>query len=358
MASKHVSALVNGAQFARSAFLSRRTTVAYVGGWLGKHNLGDEALFSAYEALFPQVNLVHFNGGRVSQLLSRNLPGVKAGLLGGGTLIGPTPGFLRIARAFVKGGQKLIVFGTGVEDPGFWPSGSTLEEWRQLLERCPFIGVRGPISAEQLSSAGMKDIHIVGDPIVTFAHEEINSFPIPNSIGLNIGTSGAKVWGNEAQICEEMIALAKRAREAKWQVDWFVVWPNDLEITRRAAAASGTSERIHQIYDEHQLFTAEVRKLSAFVGMKLHATALATCALTPSVMLEYRPKCRDYMQTIGQGAHTFQTDRFRSGVIWELVQSWNANHAEAANSLLQGIQRMKTFQRQMASQVAQLIPSR
>jgi polysaccharide pyruvyl transferase WcaK-like protein len=358
MASKNVTALVNGAQFARSALLSRRPTVAYVGGWLGKHNLGDEALFSAYKSLFPDVNLVHFNGGRVSQILSQNLPGLRAGLLGGGTLIGPTPGFLRIAHAFVKSRRELIVFGTGVEDPGFWPSGSTLEQWRELLDRAPFVGVRGPISAEQLSRAGMKDIHIVGDPILAFAREDINPSPIPNSIGLNVGTSGAKVWGNEGQICEEMIGLARRAREAKWQVDWFVVWPNDLEITQRAAAASGTNARIHQIYDDHQLFTAKVRELTAFVGMKLHATALATCALTPSVMLEYRPKCRDYMQTIGQGAHTFQTDRFRAEMIWELVQSWNANRADAANTLLQGISHMKTLQRQMADKVARLIPAR
>ena len=121
--------------------------------------------------------------------------------------------------------------------------------------------------------------------------------------------------------------------------------------------ASGTDRYIHCIYDDHELFTSKVRELTAFVGMKLHATALATCALTPSVMLEYRPKCRDYMQSIGQEAHTFKTNVFRATTIWELAQSWNVRRADAAKALAYGIQKMQASQRAMAEEISGLILS-
>jgi polysaccharide pyruvyl transferase WcaK-like protein len=36
-----------------------------------------------------------------------------------------------------------------------------------------------------------------------------------------------------------------------------------------------------------------------FVGIKLHAVALAMCTNVPSLMIEYRPKCREFATTLG-----------------------------------------------------------
>lgn len=221
-----------------------------------------------------------------------------------------------------------------------------------LLQRCRFIGVRGHTSAELLAESGMDQVEVVGDPVLAFASGDINPSPIPNTIGLNIGTSDGRIWGNEERVCDEAASLARIAKKAGWSVKWFVVWPKDLEITLRAALSSDTAGEIHIICDDRKDFMERVRPLSAFVGMKLHATVLATCALTPSIMLEYRPKCRDYMRSIGQETLTFRTDTFRAEEIWEIVRFWNSHHHEAALTLSEGIRPLQEKQRAFARKVA------
>ncbi len=357
MPSKVLSSLKQGINFSRSLLFDRRLPVAYLGGWLGKKNLGDEALFSAYRALFPEINFVPFDGGRVSQHVVRYLPHLKSGILGGGTLIGQKPIWLEIPNAFLNLHSRLDVFGTGVEEPLFWNGESTLDKWKILLERCGYIGVRGPRSAELLSEIGISNVEVVGDPVLTFAVKDVNLDFVPNSVGLNIGTSDGNVWGNEPRICDEMAKFATIARKAGWKVEWFVVWPKDLEITLKAARASGTYEHIHTIFEDHEQFIEKARMLNAFIGMKLHATVLATCALTPSIMLEYRPKCRDYMDSIGQGHLTFKTSEFNAGELWEIVADWGRRRTEAAKTLSQSVHSRQRSQKMAAQKITSLLKS-
>jgi polysaccharide pyruvyl transferase WcaK-like protein len=354
IASQLLNSLCHGASVARSALFDSRPPAAYVGGWLGKQNLGDEALFVAYQSLFPKINFLHFDGGRAARQIFSRVRSLSAGMLGGGTLIGEHPKWLEIPQTFSAIHSKFFVFGTGVEEPTFWKGARTLDNWKPLLDRCEFCGVRGPRSAELLGDIGLDGVEVVGDPILTFAAKDINRTPTPNSIGLNIGTAGT-LWGDTARVRDEMIVLAKTAKEAGWRVEWFVVWPSDLEITRQAAQASGTAQHIHVICKDHELFIKKVRQLSAFVGMKLHSTALATCALTPSIMLEYRPKCLDYMRSINQEKFTFRTDTFSAGAIWEIVREWNQNREAAASSLAQGVQSCQAKQSTFAAKVARML---
>jgi hypothetical protein len=357
MPSKVLDALIHTAAFARARIVDRRAPLAYVGGWLGKQNLGDEALLVAYRALFPKFNLVSYDGGRITRQIVKHLPRMRSGMLGGGTLIGQKPIWLTIPRSFLKLCPHLVVFGTGVEEPSFWKGETTLDEWKVLLELCGFIGVRGPRSAELLGDIGLSQVEVVGDPVLTFAAKDINPDPIPQTVGMNIGTADGAVWGDEARIRDEVVAFAKLAKKSGWGVEWFVVWPKDLEITRLAAEASGTAEHIHMIFEDHEHFIRETRRLTAFVGMKLHATVLATCALTPSIMLEYRPKCRDYMDSIGQGQFTFKTSEFRAGELWEIVLDWNRRRSDAAASLARGLHARQSAQIAAAAKTAALINS-
>ena len=353
--SKTFNALRQGSSLANVAVWDRRQPVAYVGGWLGKRNLGDDALLAAYRALFPAINIFRFDGGRVARQIARHFPRLRSGILAGGTLIGQKPIWLEVAQAFTEICPELVVFGTGVEEPSFWPGESTIDDWKPLLARCRFVGVRGPHSAELLGNIGINGIEVVGDPVLTFALEDINTTPIPDSVGLNLGTADGRVWGDENRIRNEMIALAKTARGAGWRVEWFVVWPMDLDVTRQAAEASGTSQHIHVICENHELFIRHVRRLSVFVGMKLHATILATCALTPSVMLEYRPKCRDYMQYIGQEEFSVRTDEFRAGTVWDILSEWNQHRKTVASVLADAIHARQTQQRAAAARAFELI---
>jgi hypothetical protein len=353
--SKALNALGQGSTLVRAALLDRRIPLAYVGGWLGKRNLGDSALLVAYQTLFPAFNFVHFDGGRVARRMAGYFPRLRSGMLAGGTIIGQMPEWLEIARAFLEIHPELIVFGSGVEEASFWRGETTVDDWKPVLERCRFVGVRGPRSAELLGNLGLKSVEVVGDPVLSFALKDINTTPILDSVGLNIGTSDGKVWGSEVRIRDEMIALASTARESGWRVEWYVVWPKDLEITTHAAEASGTSQHIHVICQDHELFMRQVRRLSVFVGMKLHATVLATCALTPSVMLEYRPKCRDYMQSVKQEEFSFKTDAFQAGAVWEILREWNQHRQSAATALADAIHSRQALQRAAAARAFEML---
>jgi polysaccharide pyruvyl transferase WcaK-like protein len=330
-----------------------RPKFAYVGGWTGKKNLGDEALLPAVQTLFPQLALFHFVGGRIARTALRSMPGLKCGILAGGTVIGLKGVCLEIAQEFLAHKKSMVLFGTGVEDPEFWPGIYDFEAWKPVLDRCTFLGVRGPISAEALRRLGYSNVRVVGDPVLAFARSEINRNPVPRSLGLNLGTADGRVFGgNEACIAGEMVKLAQKARREGWTVEWFVVWPKDLPPTLQAAAESQTGAIVHTLYHDYEEFIERARRLSTFVGMKLHATVLATCALTPSLMVEYRPKCRDYMQSIGQDAATIRADQFRAEPAWEIVRNWNERREETSLALAAGLQRMRMEQQRLAGMLA------
>jgi polysaccharide pyruvyl transferase WcaK-like protein len=350
MIARTLSLARKGGKLVSLAVTEKRPCIAYVGGWLGKFNLGDEALWYAYEKLFPSHKLVHFDGGKLSGAVCR-LPRLAGGLLGGGTLIAQKRDWLTLATQFAASGQPLFIFGTGVEEPSFWPGDTTVQDWLPLLAKCRFIGVRGPISAQMLAAAGVKNVEVVGDPVIAYALDEVSREVETNSIGLNIGTSDGRIWGDEKRVASEVASLARRAKSAGWNVHWYVVWPKDLEMTQQVAKESGTSAHIHTIYTDADEYMRSVRRLGAFVGMKLHATVLATCALTPSLMLEYRPKCRDYMQSVEQDEFTFRTESFTADQLWSILSAWQNNRAAAVNVLAARMQRAKRLQQDFARQV-------
>ncbi len=350
-----VRKLAKAGQLVLTNLLSNRKPVAYVGGWLGKDNLGDEALYAAMAALLPQTRLFHYDGGRIANRIIQCSPALGYGVLGGGTLIGQSRQWLDIAKAFQHTGRTLLISGTGVEDESFWPTAAKVPEWIPILAQCPHIGVRGPISQAILQKAGVHNVEVIGDPALAFARQRVQTHFQPKSIGLNVGVSDGKIWGKEDQVSNEFVRLATLARQAGWSVHWFVVWPKDLEITRRVAQASGTSDHIHQIYTSHVDFIERVAELSVFAGMKLHATILAICATTPSLMIEYRPKCRDFMAAIGHEDHVIRTDAFLGDATWERITQINADRTAFAERLLDAVNRLREHQIAFARKISGVI---
>lgn len=345
--------------FFRQSLTARPPRVAYVGGFFGHDNLGDEALYDAVESLFNRCSLLKYPRKPWVTHIAGVLPRVHCAILGGGTLINRIESWRLLAERCFEIFPASFVFGTGVAHPEFWSSQlgwkDTLKEWKAILGKCRYIGVRGPLSAQLLADAGLGGVEVIGDPALAFA---VNSPPddgsyIPDSLGLNISQADGRLWGTEDHVLREYISLAKTAKKAGWRVKWFVVYPPDLEITRKAAELSGTSDEIHKIYTDVGEYLELVRTLSTFVGMKLHATALACCAYVPSVMLEYRPKCRDFMQSIGQDEVTLRTDTVKAGQAWEIVSAMNLKRPEAARALYDAIRPLATAQRDKANQLVQ-----
>jgi len=252
-----------------------------------------------------------------------------------------------------------MVFGTGVAHPSFWSSRpgwkDTLNEWKPVLEKCYYVGVHGPLSAQLLTDAGVANVEVIGDPVLRFAADVApgDGSYMPDTIGLNIAQVNGCMWGSQELVFAECVKLATFARKAGWAVKWFVVYPKDLRITEEAAQLSMTDNEIYKVYSDASNYLELVKPLSAFVGMKLHAVALATVAYVPSVMLEYRPKCRDYMQSIGHDHMTIRTDRVRAEQIWEIVSTLNSRRQAAAKALYDVIKPFSEAQQAKANQLTE-----
>ena len=70
-----------------------------------------------------------------------------------------------------------------------------------------------------------------------------------------------------------------------------------------------------------------------FVGIKLHAVALAMCANVPALMVEYRPKCLEFMNTMGMGRFVVRSDAITVAGLETLTETLNSEGQEISASI-------------------------
>lgn len=339
----------------RSRFLDSRPKLAYVGGWLGKRNLGDETLLAACQTLLPQFEIVHYDGGRFSHEWLHREKQLRGGILGGGTLIAQSRLWFECLRRFEDLQVPFGVMGTGVADNHFWPDEPGLDQWKPLLEKCSFLGVRGPISARVLSeSALQKSVEIVGDPVLVFAGSESDEYGGDKTLGINLGTADQRMWGSEVRLLDELEKLARRSIADGWRVSVFVVWQKDRKIAAELVRRIGKSTILWECFSDHKAFIRRTSRMAVFVGMKLHASVLAICAGTPTIMLEYRTKCRDFMESINQQAHCVRTDCVDGEDLWERVQRMHAQRSTGTLELRKGITSLQKRQKEFCARVSEV----
>lgn len=291
-----------------------RNRVGYI-GWTGHENLGDEAIALAIERLLPPLQLAQLKlTEKVRRYETfRGRRGIFKGVvLGGGTLVNAPATFEAFAAGVARYGQG-AVFGAGVLDPVYWDGRpgwiDQRERWVELLQGVPLRAVRGPHSRRLLVEAGLDDIEVVGDPALALADEEPAPKEDRRRIGVNVGTSNGAVWGSEVDIADWAVAFVDALVDLGWDVVLVPVWTGDLEWTRAVAARTARPVPVFEEFLDLDAVLALLRSLDVFVGQKLHSVVLAHCTYTPAVALEYRPKCLDYMASMGEEDRVFRTDR-------------------------------------------------
>ena len=270
-------------------------------GMFGCENLGDEAMLTAAKAAFAPVRVVgtvrRTRHSMLNAILDSQTPEVI--VIGGGTLIhggeNGHNGWLDFVEAQMDKGAVIATIGTGVSltEPQIRKRSSVVDRWVRVLERARMIGVRGPLSEDILRRLGINST-IVGD--LAFSLMEIRQREIDSrAIGINVG----ECLGDQATFEQEMIRLVKILGR-NHRLNFYVVTPPDAESTRRVIETSGISNfKIWTICGSAAAFLATVRSNRMFIGVKLHASGLALCAGVPSLLFEYKPKCRDFMAAIG-----------------------------------------------------------
>lgn len=338
-------------------FIQNGSKIAYIGGVHGTKNLGDEALRLAADRLFLESCLIDYpRKVHSAPIISRLLP-VEHAVLAGGTLINQREIWLDIVKTYSSIISYFFVFGTGVGNPAFW--NDRRKEWVSLLNEFHYVGVRGPLSAQLLSEAGVNNVEVIGDPALVFAEQKLqkSSRNKDRILGLNIGWDRAKQWGSEDCIEMQMTQLAVQAKKSGWQIKWFVVCPNDLVMTKRISRLSSTDQDIVEVYANPYDFLAHVKKCSIFVGMRLHSVILAICGYVPSIMLEYRPKCRDFMLSIDHGDFVFRTDTYIAENVLDKISEIYSNYDDYTLNLFAAVQSLRNKQIEKAYEIQKWINS-
>jgi polysaccharide pyruvyl transferase WcaK-like protein len=103
---------------------------------------------------------------------------------------------------------------------------------------------------------------------------------------------------------EEVVAghLATAAREIarRHRVKFIPVWPRDVAACTRLAQRAGLPESsVTAPRVTHNQFHQEMQDTDFLFAFKLHAGILAAVSNVPFILIEYQPKCRDFMASAG-----------------------------------------------------------
>lgn len=294
--------------------------VAYL-GWHRRGNLGDDAIYDAVRSQLPGATFVDLPLFRHEAVyaaatgLSRSLRRSPhaAQVVGGGTLVGR-----RVWRRWVKRGIALTnkgsyAIGVGVEEPVWTAFGSgkdELKRWAPILSQFHSVSVRGPRSAELLSEVGL-NVEVSGDPALLLPRPDV--LPEDGLIGVNVGFGDGVIWGHRANVAEEMSIAVKELSSRGYRFVGILMNPKDKRWTEMAL--QHTAADIVLPVDACAA-AWEFAHCSVAIVSRLHAGILASLSDTPTISLEYQPKCRDFAMSIDGADLVIRTDKLiASGVV-------------------------------------------
>lgn len=286
--------------------LDPRKTIE-VFGMFGAQNLGDEAMWVAASQFLGTHSVVpsrpNSNFGILRPLLRRrSRPHL---LVGGGTLIhGGDPGWLDYVENRFTRGSAVSFFGTGIafaKDQVAQPS-PEFKRWARIISRATAAYVRGPYSSEYCRKMGAEAevfgdfAFMLHDPTIPLADHSRRS----QEIGLNFG----ECLGDQERFEEECAKALPSLRN--YTLKFHAVHPGDIVVTQRILQRAGIDPACVKILTEFENpkdFMQSVRSYTAFIGLKMHAAGLAMIAGVPTLMMEYMPKCRDFMAGLTPSEH-------------------------------------------------------
>lgn len=343
-------------------------------GWLGHQNVGDEALLEVNKRIFKEFKFViqasaeEYNKDdgdktllevdkRVFKEFKRSPEcreyNQKACIIGGGTFINQ---YVNVAPMVeIQTHMPLIIFGAGVRNPAFWETTPRFiraeKEWNEILGKCPFVGVRGPHSMKTLYRQGFNGARLIGDPVLSLAEEMVRPKEKSKRVGINFGYNKERLWGgNDKKVIDFYRLLIRMLLNLNFEVSLFSVYPPDTEVLRKISGEFGGLE-LHVYYDYTPDIFDYFHSLDIFIGQKLHSVILAHCAYTPAIMLEYRPKCADYMASMDLEDYNFRCDRLDLNVVMDAFDDIMKRSTDYQAQLFEKISKYKQIQREFADEI-------
>jgi polysaccharide pyruvyl transferase WcaK-like protein len=306
------------AHFILKSILNPFKKRGYYIGWTGHGNLGDEALKIAIYTIFKDTAIMqdHYDG--LILKLFRKFGFLKNHflMLGGGTTINKNPGWFIHLTSWMS--RKNIVFGTGVANPIFWKNINNFkdlrEDWVKVLNTFDFIGVRGLISSRLLKEWGVeKEIKVIGDPVLFLTRPLYFVKKPSKTLGINFALpKGNLFWGQDHQRwLNNFISFVDAMLNDGWNIEFVPVSKEDLkDIIMVLGRFKSSQITVFNDYDSVHKTMNTLEEQDVFLGVRLHSVVLAYCSNTPGIMVEYRPKCKDFMNSIGMDELNIRIDQF------------------------------------------------
>lgn len=282
-----------------------RQAVGYI-GWIGHGNLGDDAMFRVIrDSLECNEPLIPFISPECEEILARRkLGGValfRAGILGGGTLIHQY--LLPAVRMIHRSRIPLYTVGTGVGSPGFFaPNTITLSGWKDILQDCRMVSVRGPLSLQMLQELGVDHAEVIGDPALGLTGASAPPFRSRQRLIINLAQERQPIPGSsEHAMLAQVAKLANDFREKGGELVGIALGGGDYQTLKRFMRNHRVSRmRIEDHRHSRPMAVLETIAGSiGLIGVRLHSAVLASCVGVPSVLFAYRDKCNDFMASMG-----------------------------------------------------------
>lgn len=314
-------------------------------GWTGRSNLGDEAMLQAVsEELFGWARVEV--EGEDGDLL----------MLGGGTLI--NRGYLRRLRPHDSPRRERVTFGTGVANPEYWGEPKeAISEWIAFLESCAFVGVRGPLSAELLEKWGMRrEVEVIGDPALSLPPPpEVSS--VDGRVIVCPAWSNGLLWGgSDADVIAAFSVLIGALLAQGHDVWALSAFPGDdthiIEMMRQSGAPDLPYLAAH---DDPGAALELLATADLVVAERLHAAVLAAAVGTVPVMVEYRPKLRDFAHSVDLPELVIRTDQLADGALTAIVAEAFSDRLSLAARMEHRVEDYRSRQQSAAARIRALL---
>jgi hypothetical protein len=318
-------------------------------GWDGHGNLGDDAIRTSVEAAFVGARFIDLptSPRKIAAAMATGLPVRLASstlVVGGGTCIGRRNWRRHVSfgMAVAKGSPGYAI-GVGVEDPSFFGRNSysdrdELERWKRLLRKFRSVSVRGPLSAKLLEGIDV-DASVVGDPALLLPRPSLS--PVQGRIGVNLGF-GDDLWGHDPKhVAIEMASACALLDRQGFDLVGVLMNRGDRQWLEQAF--SGVKRKVEYV-DENDIYRTvnALASCSVLVASRLHAAVLAAISGTPTVALEYQPKCRDFALSINNTDLLIRTDSITASRVIDQVNSAISDRDAISKRVLERVSHLQT----------------
>lgn len=271
---------------------------------MGVGNFGDDIMIDAAQKLMTNRKILNFT--RWEHILnSMRLSGrsyFEYIVLGGGTLIhNANKSQIRTVHEALEQGFSIYSLGTGVGSSGFGTDPHiAINDWKPLLSKFAKIGVRGSRSKKLLESIGIGNVEVIGDLALSFAKNQLEELMESPRFAVNVRLLQQDKYNSDACVKFREIEIATRKLVKNgWQPVPIAMHSSDVEPLKHLMQTISMEHLPIPVVSTVDEFFRIVSPCSFTVGIRLHSAVLSCCAGVPPLMLGYRDKCLDFMQSMG-----------------------------------------------------------